>query len=53
MEKEAKLQYDFFLENDELKMFFPSMTGDWETDKSRFLKIWNKNRDIINNFDIC
>lgn len=52
MDKEAKLQYDSFLENDELHIFFPSMTGDWKKDKTNFLKIWAKNKEAINETEV-
>lgn len=52
--KEIKVQYDFFLENGDLKDLFPevSFTGEWEKDKSKFTKIWKDNQKFINNLDV-
>ena len=52
MEIEAKIQYDSFLEADELKMFFPSMTGVWEKDKEKFLKSYKISKEQVNQFDV-
>lgn len=52
MEKEAKIQYDAFLEADELKMFFPNMTGVWKEDKEKFLRSYKISKEQVNQFDV-
>ena len=37
--EQIKALYESLLESDELKMFFPKMTGDWEKDKNKFIKL--------------
>jgi hypothetical protein len=52
MDKEAKIQYDAFLEAGELQIFFPKMTGIWKEDKERFLKSYKISKEQVNNFDV-
>ena len=49
MSKEAEIQYKAFVENGDLKVLYPSMTGDWEKDKTRFIKIWSEMQELIKN----
>ena len=51
-EKKAKIQYDAFLEADELKMFFPNMTGVWKEDKEEFLRSYKISKEQVNQFDV-
>lgn len=44
----AKKEYDAFLESGDLKMLYPSMKGDWEKDKVRWIPIWKEIQNVIN-----
>lgn len=48
MEKYKEL-YDSFLESGELKRMVPGMKGDWEKDKTRFIKEQQKLEDLLGN----
>jgi hypothetical protein len=57
MSKEAKVQeqYNLLKNSGDLKILFPSLSGDWERDKTRFTKSWNDYQrilDIIINEDL-
>lgn len=43
---EIKAQYDFLLEQGELEIFCPKMTGVWEKDKKDFTEKWEQNNDF-------
>lgn len=43
-EEMIKAIYDSLLENDEL---FYGLTGDWEKDRKRFIKMYKDNQDLI------
>lgn len=44
---EAKKEYDAMLNSGDLEILFPDMTGDWEKDKKRFIRNYNKNQEIL------
>lgn len=52
MKKEAEIQYNAFLENGDLEMLLPKAKGNWEEDKDRFIKVWEKTQELINNINI-
>lgn len=37
--QKIKKQFDMFVETGELKMLFPGLTGNWDKDKERFMKL--------------
>lgn len=47
--KEAKKFYDSMLASGDLEILFPSMTGEWDKDKDKFIKQFNKTQNILNN----
>ena len=49
---EAKSLYESMLETGEIELMLPSHTGVWANDKHEFLKIYNLNQDILNDFDL-
>lgn len=51
--REAKAIYESLLENGELHIMFPKATGEWETDKEKFIEAYNKNMEAISSgYDI-
>lgn len=50
--KEAKKQYDSMLENGDLEILFPNMTGEWKKDKDKFIKKFIQNQKLLNNDNI-
>ncbi len=46
--KEVKKEYDAMLNSGDLEILFPDMTGNWEKDKNRFIRNYNKNQEILN-----
>ena len=45
---EVEIQYKAFLENGDLEMLFPGLTGEWTKDKKAFTRIWEENQKLIN-----
>ena len=41
-----------FLENGDLEMLFPGLTGEWTKDKKAFTRIWEENQKLINDIDV-
>ena len=52
VKKEAEIQYKAFLENGDLEMLFPGLTGEWTKDKKAFTRIWEENQKLINDIDV-
>ena len=52
MDKEAKLQYDAFLETGDLEMLLPGASGEWEKDKKSFVKIYKDYKELLNIIDV-
>ncbi len=52
MHKEAKIQYDTFLEVGDLQMLFPRATGDWNQDKEEFIKIYKDYKELLNTINV-
>lgn len=56
---EAKKIYDTMVENGELLMFFPNLSGKWSEDKDDFISQYNSvesmldESDDIDDFDDC
>ena len=46
-ESQIQKQYDSFKESGDLKMLFPSLSGNWEKDRPRFIKIWEENQRLL------
>lgn len=44
---EVKKEYEAMLASGDLEILFPSMTGDWEKDKEKFTKQYNRNQEIL------
>jgi hypothetical protein len=44
---EIKSMYNSLLDSGDLFVFFPSLTGVWESDKKEFIKHYNKNLNDI------
>ena len=51
MSNEAREHYYNLKESGELKEFFPRATGDWDNDKSQFLKFYEENIKLIKDFE--
>ena len=47
MDKEAKLQYDAFLEAGDLEMLLPGASGEWEKDKKLFIKAYQAHKELL------
>jgi len=45
--QEAQKQYQAFKESGDLKVLFRGMSGDWEKDKSKFIRIYEENQRIM------
>lgn len=50
--KEAQIQYEAMLENGDLEILFPSLTGDWKKDKKRFELMWAENKKLIDETEV-
>ena len=45
--QEAQKQYQAFKDSGDLKVLFRGMSGDWEKDKSKFIRIYEENQRIM------
>ena len=45
--QEAQKQYQAFKESGDLKILFRGMSGDWEKDKAKFIRIYEENQRIM------
>ena len=45
--QEVQKQYQAFKESGDLKVLFRGMSGDWEKDKSKFIRIYEENQRIM------
>jgi hypothetical protein len=45
--QEAKKQYQAFKDSGDLKALFKGMSGDWEKDKLKFIRIYEENQRIL------
>jgi hypothetical protein len=45
--QEAQRQYQAFKESGDLKVLFRGMSGDWEKDKYKFIRIYEENQRIM------
>lgn len=45
--QEAQKQYQAFKESGDLKVLFKGMSGDWEKDKVKFIRIYEENQRIM------
>jgi hypothetical protein len=45
--QEAQKQYQSFKESGDLKVLFRGMSGDWEKDKAKFIRIYEENQRIM------
>jgi hypothetical protein len=45
--QEAQKQYQAFKESGDLKVLFRGMSGDWEKDKAKFIRIYEENQRIM------
>lgn len=43
----AEELYNFLLESEELLVFYPELTGDWEKDKKKFIRMFEENEGLI------
>lgn len=50
--KEAKIQYDAMLENGDLEILFPSLSGEWKKDKKKFELMWAENKKLIDETEV-
>lgn len=51
MSKEAQEHYLILKENNELEEVFPNATGNWETDKTSFVKLYRENIKFVLDFE--
>lgn len=51
MSKEAMEHYHSLKTSGELNQFFPRATGDWDVDKSQFLRLYEENIKFIKDFE--
>ena len=49
---EVKREYKALLDNGELLIMFPELSGKWIKDKKAFTESWTKNREAINEIDV-
>ena len=52
MDKEAKLQYDAFLDTGDLEMLLPGASGEWEKDKKLFIKAYQAHKELLEKLNI-
>jgi hypothetical protein len=52
MEKEAKLQYDEFLETGDLNVILPGASGNWEKDKKEFTEAYREYKKVLEKLNI-
>lgn len=52
MSKEAKLQYDAFLEAGDLEMLLSGAVGDWEKDRKEFIKAYTIHKELLEKLNI-
>ena len=52
MEKEAKLQYDAFLDTGDLEMILPGASGNWEKDKKEFIEAYRVHKKLLEKLNI-
>jgi hypothetical protein len=45
--QEAQKQYQAFKDSGDLKVLFRGMSGDWEKDKAKFIRIYEENQRIM------
>lgn len=45
--QEAQRQYQAFKESGDLKVLFRGMSGDWDKDKYKFIRIYEENQRIM------
>lgn len=48
---EAKQYYEAIKDKGELNDILPNASGEWEIDKSRFIKHYNENIKLVNDFE--
>jgi len=48
----VKQDYDLLLGSGDLKLLFPSASGDWEQDKKQFTKIYDINQELLKQYDV-
>ncbi len=48
----VKKEYDILLDNGELLIMFPELSGEWKKDKNSFISLWNKNTEAIKDIDV-
>lgn len=46
-ESQIQKQYNSFKESGDLKILFPSLSGNWDKDKVRFIRIWEEHQRLI------
>jgi hypothetical protein len=46
-EIQIQKQYNSFKESGDLKMLFPGLSGNWEKDKARFIRIWGEHQRLL------
>ena len=47
MSEEIQKQYNSFKESGDLKMLFPGLSGNWEKDKAKFIKLWGEHQRLL------
>lgn len=50
--QEIKKEYDALLQSGDLKEMFPTMSGDWNKDKSEFTNLYSLNEDLFGNEEL-
>jgi len=49
---EAQIQYNAMLENGDLEILFPSLSGEWKKDKKKFELMWAENKKLIDETEV-
>lgn len=48
----VKKEYTTLLENGELLIMFPELSGTWSKDRKIFTSLWEQNNEAIKNIDV-
>lgn len=46
-ENQMQKQYNSFKESGDLKMLFPSLSGNWEKDRIKFTRLWEEHQRLL------